>query len=74
MKFKRENSLPSHMRHNDALPRSRQERLVWIRQKVEAGYYEQRRVLKAVAEAFINPSEKRRAGDQSVIERHTGMG
>lgn len=72
MKFKKEQSLPGHMREKNALPRSRQEHLLWIRQKVETGYYEQRRVLRAVAEAFLDPAESRRAGDVAVIERHLG--
>ena len=65
MNFKREYSLPSHMEGDNGLPRSREERLLWIRCKVQDGYYEEPHVIRAVADAFLEPGEGRRAGDQS---------
>ena len=65
MNFKTETSLPRHMQHEGGLPRSREERLLWIRRKVEDGYYDRSRVLRAVAEAFLDPAEMRRAGDRA---------
>ena len=40
MKFKNEYNLPSHLSEEGGLPRSQDERLLWIKQRVEAGYYE----------------------------------
>jgi hypothetical protein len=65
MNFKREYSLPSHMEGDEGLPRNRAERLLWIRRKVQDGYYDTERVIRAVADAFLEPGEGRRAGDQS---------
>ena len=65
MNFKREHILPSHLLDDDGLPRNREERLLWIRRKVQDGYYDEDRVIRAVAEAFLDPSEGRRAGDRS---------
>lgn len=58
--------LPEHLQDEEGLPRSHQERLLWIKRRVEEGFYNKAKVLKAVAEAFLDPSEKRRAGDQAV--------
>lgn len=74
MNFKNEYTEPEHMQDRQALPRSRAERLLWIRRKVEEGYYEERRVLKAVAEAFLDPPQERRAGDQIGASRPGGLG
>ena len=63
MNFKNEYSLPSHLESDDGLPRNRDERLMWIRRKVQEGYYERSDVMRAVADAFIDPSEARRAAD-----------
>ncbi len=65
MNFKREYSVPRHLEDEDGLPRNRDERLLWIRRKVQDGYYDEDRVIRAVAEAFLDPSEGRRAGDRS---------
>ena len=65
MNFKNRTDLPSHLKHEGGLPRSREERLLWIRRKVEDGYYDRDRVLRAVAEAFLDPAEMRRAGDRA---------
>ena len=65
MNFKSEYTLPSHMKSEAGLPRSREERLLWIRRKVEQGYYDDERVLRAIADAFLEPNEARRAGDRS---------
>ena len=65
MNFKREYSLPSHLEDDDGLPRNREERLLWIRRKVQQGYYDETRVIRAVADAFLEPNEVRRAGDRS---------
>jgi len=62
----REYSLPPHLKDQEGLPRSHQERLLWIKRRVEEGFYEKAAVLKAVADAFLDPPEKRRAGDQAV--------
>lgn len=63
MNFKNEYILPSHLEEDDGLPRNREERLLWIRRKVQDGYYEKSDVIRAVADAFIEPNEARRAGD-----------
>ena len=65
MNFKSEYSLPDHLRDARGLPRNREERLLWIKRKVEDGYYESERIKKAVADAFLEPQEVRRAGDRS---------
>jgi hypothetical protein len=65
MKFKRDYKVPEHLREVGGLPRSQDERLLWIRQRVEEGYYESERVKKAVADAFIDPPNYRRAGDSA---------
>ena len=62
----KEHSLPQHLKEEGGLPRSHQERLLWIRRRVEEGYYGKASILKAVAEAFLDPPEKKRAGDQAV--------
>ena len=68
MNFKKENYLPSHLRNENGLPRSQEERLLWIRQRVEDGYYESHRIKQAVAEAFLEPKPKHRAGGQVIPE------
>lgn len=65
MNFKRDYKVPEHLREDGGLPRSQDERLLWIRQRVEDGYYETPRVKKAVADAFIDPPNYRRAGDSA---------
>ena len=65
MNFKNEYSVPAHLRDGQGLPRNREERLLWIKQKVEEGYYDSDRVMQAVAEAFLEPYDVRRAGDKS---------
>ena len=65
MNFKAEYSLPEHMENDRGLPRSREERLLWIKRKVEDGYYDSAQIIKAVADAFIEPNEARRAGDKT---------
>ena len=66
MKLKNEYILPSHLRNEGGLPRSQDERLLWIKQRVEAGYYESDKIRQAVAEAFLEPPVMRRAGDQAI--------
>ena len=61
MKFKNSEVLPEHLRDPQGLPRNRSERLLWIKRKVQEGYYEDNSNLEAVAEAFIDPSTNRRA-------------
>lgn len=65
MNFKHEHTLPSHLQSEAGLPRNREERLLWIRRKVEQGYYDDKRVIRAIADAFLDPNEARRAGDRS---------
>ena len=65
MNFKAEYTLPDHMQNEQGLPRNREERLLWIKRKVEDGYYDSDRVMKAVADAFLEPNEARRAGDRT---------
>ena len=65
MNFKTPYILPDHLKESAALPRNRAERLLWIKRKVEEGYYDRVRVLNAVADAFLEPTEARRAGDRS---------
>ena len=55
MNFKNEYQLPEHMQESGGLPRSRAERLLWIKRKVEEGYYDTERVKDAVADAFMDP-------------------
>ena len=68
MNFK-DYSLPEHLKDEEGLPRSHQERLMWIKRRVEEGFYNKAKILKAVAEAFLDPPEKRRAGDQAVPDQ-----
>lgn len=68
MNFK-DYSLPQHLEEEEGLPRSHQERLLWIKRRVEEGFYNKAKILKAVAEAFLDPPEKRRAGDQAVPDQ-----
>ena len=65
MNFKSEYSLPSHMEGDEGLPRNREERLLWIRRKVQDGYYDNERVIRAVPTRFWNRVRVERAGDQS---------
>lgn len=65
MNFKRQYSVPSHLEEDDGLPRNREERLLWIRRKVQDGYYDEDRVIRAVADAFLDPTDGRRAGERS---------
>lgn len=65
----KDNSLPQHLKDEGGLPRSHQERLLWIKRRVEEGFYDKASVLKVVAEAFLDPPEKRRAGDQAVPDQ-----
>jgi hypothetical protein len=57
--------LPDHLRDHRGLPRNHEERLLQIRQRIDQGYYESQRVKLAVAEAFLEPPQERRAGDQA---------
>ena len=66
MNFKQKNSLPDHLQDGEGLPRSHQERLMWIRRRVEEGFYESDTVIKAVADAFLDPPDYRRAGEQAL--------
>ena len=58
MKTKKPLPLPPHLQETDGLPRSREERLLWIRKRIEEGYYDREPVKKVVAdtlaEAFLN--------------------
>lgn len=65
MNFKREYTLPAHLQNDDGLPRNREERLLWIRRQVEEGYYNSAQVIKAVADAFLELSGVRRAGNKT---------
>jgi len=56
MNFKSEYTLPDHLHDVQGLPRNRAERLLWIKRKVEDGYYESERIKKAVADAFLEPA------------------
>lgn len=60
-----EPTLPEHLRDDQGLPRSRTERLMLIRRRIDQGYYESERIRLAVAEAFLEPQQERRAGDQA---------
>ena len=64
MNFKVEYTLPKHMESGRGLPRNREERLLWIKRKIEDGYYDSVQIMKAVADTFIEPTEARRAGDK----------
>jgi hypothetical protein len=66
MNFKNKYTLPDHLEDGSGLPRNNDERLLWIKSRVEQGYYDTERVLKAVVDAFMDPPEVRRAGDQAV--------
>ena len=52
MNFKRDYKVPEHLREDGGLPRSQDERLLWIRRRIEDGYYESERVKKAIADAL----------------------
>ena len=65
MKFKNVHNLPSHLSEAAGLPRSRAERLLWIKLRIEDGYYESDRIRQAVADAFMDPATIRRAGEQA---------
>jgi hypothetical protein len=73
MNFK-EYALPHHLKDQEGLPRSHQERLLWIKRRVEEGFYDKASILKAVAEALLDPPQKRRAGDQAVPESPASQG
>ena len=66
MNFKQKSRLPDHLQDGTGLPRSHQERILWIKRRVEEGYYESDNIIKAVADAFLDPPDYRRAGDQAV--------
>ena len=66
MKLKNSESLPEHLQDPQGLPRNRAERLLWIKRKVDEGYYENNNILEAVAEAFLDPPTNRRAGEQAL--------
>ena len=66
MKFNNVHNLPSHLSEAGGLPRSRAERLLWIKLRVEDGYYESDRIRQAVADAFMYPPMFRRAGEQAI--------
>ena len=66
MNFKKKSSLPLHLQEARGLPRSHEERLMWIRQRVEEGYYDGEKIKRAVADAFMDPPDFRRAGDQAL--------
>lgn len=72
MNFKQKSRLPEHLEDGNGLPRSHQERIIWIRHRVEEGYYESESVIKAVADAFLDPSDCRRAGEQAVSVSRAG--
>jgi hypothetical protein len=42
---------------------------LWIKMRVENGYYESDRIKEAVADAFLDPPTVRRAGGQAVPEK-----
>jgi hypothetical protein len=65
MNFKAKYSLPLHMQEANGLPRSQTERLMWIKRRVEEGYYDTEKVIIAVANAFLEQPDNRRAGDQA---------
>lgn len=65
MNFKEKCSLPSHLQQAGGLPRSQGERLLWIKCRVQEGYYASDKVLQAVADAFLEQPDNRRAGDQA---------
>ena len=69
MNFKKEYNLPTHLNEGGGLPRSQDERLLWIKMRVENGYYESDRIKEAVADAFLDPPTVRRAGGQAVPEK-----
>ena len=72
MNFKKEFPLPEHLQDDEGLPRNREERLLWIKRKVEDGYYDSDEVIKAVADAFLEPTEARRAGDRTWRQLNDG--
>lgn len=74
MNFKHEYALPDHLQHDDGLPRNRPERLLWIKCRVEEGYYDTDRVRLAVADAFLEPNELRRAGERTWGRSEDGPG
>jgi hypothetical protein len=59
--------LPKHLLNGRGLPRSRAERLLVIRCRAQEGFYDTRRVHLAVAEAFLDPTLARRAGEQAFL-------
>ena len=69
MKLKNTESLPEHLQDPQGLPRNRAERLLWIKRKVDEGYYEENNIIEAVAEAFLDPPTNRRAGEQALPSR-----
>jgi len=69
MKLNNSESLPEHLQDPQGLPRNRAERLLWIKRKVDDGYYEENNILEAVAEAFLDPPTNRRAGEQALPSR-----
>jgi hypothetical protein len=73
MRYRKGPSLPAHLQEAEGLPRSREERLLWIKHRVAEGYYDRRGILEAVAEAFLDPAALRRAGDH-ILSPRPGQG
>jgi hypothetical protein len=65
MEWSEDLALPEHLQDGEGLPRSQSERLLVIRRRVREGFYDSRRVVMAVADAFLDPPMARRAGDQA---------
>ena len=74
MNFKQKSTLPDHLEDGTGLYRSHQERILVIRRRVEEGYYESDNIIMAVAEAFLDSPDFRRAGDQAVSGGQRGAG
>ncbi len=55
MNFKREHTLPEHLQDAEGLPRNRDERLLWIRRKVEEGLELRHEVHLAAAVQDVDP-------------------
>ena len=70
MNFKAEYTLPEHMENDRGLPRSREERLLWVKRKVEDGYYDSAQIMKAVADAFIEPQRGQARWRQNRYSRY----
>ena len=58
MKSKNSESLPAHLQDPQGLPRNRAERLLWIKRKVDEGYYEDNNITRSGCGSVSRPANQ----------------